>query len=218
MGIQTLFPIWNKLTDLQKEKLEQSAVRRTVKKGTLLHNGDTDCQGLLLVEEGQLRAYILSEEGREVTIYRLFAMDLCLFSASCLMNSIQFDITIETEKDTSLWMIPPDVYKEVMEESAAAANFTNEVMASRFSEVMWLMEQVLWKSFDKRLAAFLTEESVLEGTGELKITHEKIAAHLGTAREVVTRMLKFFLTEGLVRLSRGTVEVVDSEGLRRLAE
>lgn len=218
MGIQTLFPIWNKLTDLQKEKLEQSAVRRTVKKGTLLHNGDTDCQGLLLVEEGQLRAYILSEEGREVTIYRLFAMDLCLFSASCLMNSIQFDITIETEKDTSLWMIPPDVYKEVMEESAAAANFTNEVMASRFSEVMWLMEQVLWKSFDRRLAAFLTEESILEGTGELKITHEKIAAHLGTAREVVTRMLKYFQTEGLVRLSRGTVEVLDSEGLRRLAE
>lgn len=218
MGMQTLFPIWNKLTDLQKEKLEQSAVRRTVKKGTLLHNGDTDCQGLLLVEEGQLRAYILSEEGREVTIYRLFAMDLCLFSASCLMNSIQFDITIETEKGTSLWMIPPDVYKEVMEESAAAANFTNEVMASRFSEVMWLMEQVLWKSFDRRLAAFLTEESILEGTGELKITHEKIAAHLGTAREVVTRMLKYFQTEGLVRLSRGTVEVLDSEGLRRLAE
>ena len=218
MGIQTLFPIWNKLTDLQKEKLEQSAVRRTVKKGTLLHNGDTDCQGLLLVEEGQLRAYILSEEGREVTIYRLFAMDLCLFSASCLMNSIQFDITIETEKDTSLWMIPPDVYKEVMEESAAAANFTNEVMASRFSEVMWLMEQVLWKSFDRRLAAFLTEESVLEGTGDLKITHEKIAAHLGTAREVVTRMLKYFQTEGLVRLSRGTVEVIDPEGLRGLAE
>ena len=218
MGMQTLFPIWNKLTDLQKEKLEQSAVRRTVKKGTLLHNGDTDCQGLLLVEEGQLRAYILSEEGREVTIYRLFAMDLCLFSASCLMNSIQFDITIETEKDTSLWMIPPDVYKEVMEESAAAANFTNEVMASRFSEVMWLMEQVLWKSFDRRLAAFLTEESVLEGTGDLKITHEKIAAHLGTAREVVTRMLKYFQTEGLVRLSRGTVEVIDPEGLRRLAE
>ena len=218
MGIQTLFPIWNKLTDLQKEKLEQSAVRRTVKKGTLLHNGDTDCQGLLLVEEGQLRAYILSEEGREVTIYRLFAMDLCLFSASCLMNSIQFDITIETEKDTSLWMIPPDVYKEVMEESAAAANFTNEVMASRFSEVMWLMEQVLWKSFDKRLAGFLAEECVLEETRNLKITHEKIAAHLGTAREVVTRMLKYFQTEGLVQLSRGTVEILNLEGLRKLEE
>ena len=218
MGIQTLFPIWNKLTNLQKEKLEQSAVRRTVKKGTLLHNGDTDCQGLLLVEEGQLRAYILSEEGREVTIYRLFAMDLCLFSASCLMNSIQFDITIETEKDTSLWMIPPDVYKEVMEESAAAANFTNEVMASRFSEVMWLMEQVLWKSFDKRLAGFLAEECVLEETRNLKITHEKIAAHLGTAREVVTRMLKYFQTEGLVQLSRGTVEILNLEGLRKLEE
>ena len=218
MEFRYLFPIWDKLTEVQKIKLEQTAVRRPVKKGTLLHNGDTDCQGLLLIEEGQLRAYILSEEGREVTIYRLLSGDFCLFSASCMMSGMRLDITIEAEKDGVLWMIPADVYKAVMEESAAAANFTNEVMASRFSQVMWLVEQVLWKSFDRRLAAFLAEESVLEKSVELKITHEKIALHLGTAREVVTRMLKYFQSEGMVRLSRGTVEITDLEALRRFAE
>ena len=218
MGFRELLPVWDKLTEHQKERLEQATEYRNVTKGTQMHNSDADCQGLLLIEEGQMRAYILSEEGREVTIYRLFGMDLCLFSASCMMSSIQFDITIEAEKDSSIWVIPAAVYKEIMEESAAVANYTNHVMASRFSEVMWLVEQVLWKSFDKRLAVFLAEESVLEDTLELKITHERIASHLGTAREVVTRMLKYFQTEGLVQLSRGTITVTDMKRLRRFAE
>lgn len=218
MGLKSLFSVWDKLTEHQRIQLEQAAEYRTVKKGTLIHNGNLDCQGPLFVEEGQLRAYILSKEGQEVTIYRLFSMDLCLFSASCMMSSIQFDITIEAEKDSSFWVIPAGVYKEIMEESAALANFTNQVMASRFSEVMWLMEQVLWKSFDKRLAGFLAQESVLEGTWELKLTHEKIAQHLGTAREVVTRMLKYFQSEGLVKLSRGTIEITDLDRLRKIEE
>ena len=83
------------------------------------------------------------------------------------------------------------------------ANYTNELMASRFSEVMWLMEQVMWKSLDKRVAAFLLEEASIEGSSVLKITHEAIANHLGTHREVITRMLRYFQSEGMVRLSRG---------------
>jgi len=175
-----------------------------------------DCTGLLLVKHGQLRAYILSDEGREITLYRLFDRDMCLFSASCIMRSIQFDVAIEVEKDTSLWIIPPEVYKTIMEESAAAANYTNELMASRFSDVMWLMEQIMWKSFDKRLAAFLLEESSIEESTVLKITHETIANHLGTAREVVTRMLRYFQSEGMVKLTRGTVEITNEERLRQM--
>ena len=193
-----------------------SAVSRRVSKGTVLHNGSMDCTGLLLVKSGQLRAYILSEEGREITLYRLFDRDICLFSASCMMRSIQFEVTIEAEKDTALWLIPTEVYQRVMQESAPAANFTSEIMASRFSEVMWLMEQILWKSFDKRLAEFLLAESALEGGGRLQITHEQIARHLGTAREVVTRMLRYFQSEGLVKLSRGTVEITDADKLEQL--
>ena len=108
-------------------------------------------------------------------------------------------------------------YQCVMEHSAPLANFTNEVMAGRFSDVMWLLEQILWKRFDQRLAAFLLEESALEGISVLKITHEAIGSHMGNPREVVTRMLRYFQCEGLVRLSRGTVEIQNADGLKQLA-
>ena len=218
MDFSQYFPIWNKLTDDQRQRISQRVMRREVKKGTLLHDGSNECTGLLLVRSGQLRAYILSDEGREITIYRLFDRDMCLFSASCIMRSIQFDITVEAEKDTELWLIPPDVYQSVMNESAAVANYTNEVMASRFSEVMWLMEQIMWKSLDKRLASFLAEESAIEGSETLKLTHETIAKHLGSHREVITRMLRYFQSEGWVKVSRGTVEILDMDALEGLSE
>lgn len=190
---------------------------REIKKGTVIHRGSLDCTGLLLVRSGQLRVYILSDEGREITIYRLIEMDVCLFSASCIMRNIQFDISIEAERDTQVWVIPADFYRELMEESAAVANYTNRLMSGRFSEVMWLMEQILWKRLDQRLADFLLQESALEGETVLPITHEKIANHLGSAREVVTRMLRYFQGEGLVKLSRGCVELTDLRGLSALS-
>ena len=81
---------------------------------------------------------------------------------------------------------------------------------------MWLMEQVLWKSVDKRLATFLLEEQDIEGTAVLRVTHEIIASHMGTAREVVTRMLKYFQTEGMVKLTRGAVEILSAQKLEEL--
>ena len=216
MSFEHFFPVWDQLNMTQKNRILDSLIERQIKKGTMIHNGSMDCTGLLLVKHGQLRAYILSDEGREITLYRLFDRDMCLFSASCIMRSIQFDVAIEAEKDTGLWIIPAELYKNIMEESAAVANYTNELMASRFSDVMWLMEQIMWKSFDKRLAAFLLEESTLEGDSTLKLTHEIIANHLGTAREVVTRMLRYFQSEGLVKLTRGTVEITNEEKLRQM--
>lgn len=218
MDFQSIFPVWNKLNAIQKNRILGGLITRKVKKGTLIHNGSMDCTGLLLVKSGQLRAYILSDEGREITIYRLFDMDMCLFSASCMMRSIQFEVTIKAEKDTELWVIPAEIYKSIMEESAPVANYTNELMAARFSDVMWLMEQVMWKSLDKRVAAFLLEESTIEGTNELKITHETIANHLGSHREVITRMLRYFQNEGMVRLSRGTVIILDERKLQELQD
>ena len=217
MKFSEVFPVWDQLTQAQQATLERAAVCTHAPKGTVLHNGSADCLGLLLVCSGQLRGYILSQEGREITLYRLFERDMCLFSASCMLQSIQFDIQIQVEKDAAFWVIPPDVYKALMEQSAAVANYTNEVMSTRFSEVMWLMEQVMWKSFDKRLADFLLQESVLEGTTHLELTHEKIANHMGTAREVVTRMLRYFQQEGLVSLSRGAVDLEDEAALEKLS-
>ena len=216
MDFQSYFPIWNKLTASQQERILGGLMERRVSKGTVIHNGSMDCTGLLLVRSGQLRAYILSDEGREITIYRLFDRDMCLFSASCIMRSIQFEVTIETEKDTELWIIPAEIYQSIMEESAPVSNYTNELMATRFSDVMWLMEQVMWKSLDKRVAAFLLEEMSIEETAQLKITHETIANHLGSHREVITRMLRYFQNEGMVKLSRGMIEITDAEKLEEL--
>lgn len=218
MHFQDYFPVWDKLDTDQQSRLLDALRFQTVKRGTILHNGSLDCTGLLLVKAGQLRAYILSNEGREITIYRLFDRDMCLFSASCIMRSIQFEVIIQAEKDTELWVIPPEVYQRLMEESAAVANYTSELMASRFSEVMWLMEQVMWKSMDKRVAAFLLEEASIEGTDALKITHEAIANHLGSHREVITRMLRYFQSEGMVKLSRGMVTILDAARLEALRD
>ncbi len=212
------FPVMRKLPMDQQKKIKEAVAKRTVTKGTVVYGEASECTGLLVVHSGMLRAYILSEEGREITLYRLFERDVCLFSASCMLSGIQFEITIEAEKDTEFWIIPVKVWKELMEESTVLSNYTNELMADRFTNVMWLIEQIMWKSFDKRLAEFLLEEMQVEETKTLKLTHEVIGNHLGTAREVVTRMLRYFQQEGLVKLSRGTVEITDPDGLEALTE
>ena len=216
MDFSNYFPIWSKLTARQQEQIRAISDYQTVKSGTILHDGSPDCLGMLLVKNGQLRAYILSEEGREVTICRFFEMDICLFSASCVMPNMQFNIFIEAEKDSEIWIIPACLYKNLMDESLPVAQYSHDLITNHFSEVMWLMEQIMWKSFDKRLAAFLLEECAVEDTQSLKITHEKIANHMGTAREVVTRMLRYFQSEGMVRLTRGTVDILDRKKLEYL--
>lgn len=218
MEISGYFSIWNKLKSSEQNSIKASSFEKTFLKGSVIHRSSEDCTGVILVKSGQLRAYIMSEEGKEVTIYRLFKGDICLFSATCIMRQIQFDITIEAEKDTEVTIVSPDVYLKIMEESAPLSNFTNEILQNRLSNAMWLIEQIMFRSFDKRLAGFLVKESEIEGENTLKITHEDIAKHLGTAREVVTRMLKYFQEEGLVELKRGTIEITDFAELEDLSE
>ncbi len=218
MAFQDFFPIWSKLTPAQQARMENAITFRTLPKGTVVHNGSMDCVGLVLLQKGQLRANILSEDGREITLYRLIEQDICLFSASCIMPSIQFEIIISAEKACEAYILPAPVFKSIMEESVSFANYINELIATRLSEIMWLIEQIMWKSFDKRLARFLLEESALEDSSVLKLTHETIANHLGTAREVVTRMLRYFQSEGYVALTRGAVELKDTDALTDLAE
>ncbi len=216
MEISQYLPFWTKLTGSQQEQILNVTEIRNVKKGIRIHDSSEECLGLVILKQGQLRAYILSEDGREITIGRLFDYDVSLLSASCVMPDLQFNIMIEAEKDTQFWSIPACLFKNLVEESLAMSNYARSLISNNLSDLMWLMEQIMWKSFDKRLAAFLLEEAAIEGTTELKITHEKIAAHMGTAREVVTRMLRYFQNEGMVRLTRGTIEIIDEAKMEQL--
>ena len=216
LSVADVIPAWNALTRNQQGTLLGAAREHSFSKGTVVHEGGLECTGLLVVKSGRLRAFITSADGREISLYRLLERDICLFSASCMLRSLRFDVSIEAESDTDLWIIPADVYHKVMEKSAPLSNFTNELMAERMSDVMWLMEQILWQSMDKRIAEYLLEQMNLQGTMELTLTHEQIARDLGTAREVVTRMLRYFKSENLVALSRGKIEVLNERALTDL--
>ena len=216
MDFQNYFPVWNKLTLDQQQRISGVIERRTVKKGAHIHDSSAECLGLVMVRSGQLRAYILSEDGREITFGRLFDYDVSLLSASCVLPDLQLNVMIEAEKDTEFWSIPACLFKNLMEESLAVSNYARNLLSSNFSELMWLMEQIMWKSLDKRLAAFLLEEMSIEGSTVLKTTHETIANHLGSHREVITRMLRYFQNEGMVRLSRGAIEIIDAAKMEAL--
>ena len=122
MSFPEYFSVFQKLSSEDQELLNQSAFFRTVKAGTLVYGGEEDCMGLLVLRSGQLRAHITSDEGKEITVYRLFERDICLFSASCVMNSIQFDIIITAEKDTEFWSVPACLFKNLVDESLAISN------------------------------------------------------------------------------------------------
>jgi len=214
--LQSVLPFWKDLSVEERDTLSRAVVPRSFAAGSAIHSGSEDCSGLFVIRSGQVRAYILSGSGKEITLYRLFDRDICVFSASCMMRDIRFDIYVEAEKDTQAILIPTPVYQKLVSSSLAVSNYTNQLVSSRFSDVMWIMEQVLFMSFDERLALFLIEQADIEGADTIRMTHELIARHMGTAREVVTRMLKYFASEGIVELSRGEIRITNRKRLEAM--
>ena len=211
------FSFWKHLTQEQQDLLCASTASVCYPKGTVIHSGSEDCVGVLLVKRGQLRTYLLSENGRDVTLYRLFADDVCVLSASCVLEAITFDVFIDAEEDTEIFLINSLVFRRLAEENIYVKCFGYELATTRFSDVMWAMQQILFMGVDRRLAIFLLDESAKTDAEEIRLTHEQIARYMGSAREVVTRMLKYLAGEGAVELSRGGIRILSKEKLRALA-
>ncbi|MGX9754897.1 Crp/Fnr family transcriptional regulator [Clostridioides difficile] len=207
---------YDKLTDSQKNLLISSANVSHFEKGNSIHCGDSDCIGVLIIKSGTIRTYILSDEGREVTLFRLDNGDVCILSASCILNTITFDVYVDAETDCDIIQISSSVFSKLSTENIHAELFSYKLATERFSDVMWAMQQILFMSFDKRLASFLVDEITKNNDTTINMTHEQIAKYLGSAREVVSRMLKYFAREGLVSLSRGGIKVLDKDRLRSL--
>jgi len=208
---------WDKLNPAEQQALSASVEWKKYSTGQNVHSASHECVGVLLIKSGELRTYIMSEDGREITLFRVSAGEVCILSASCILQSISFDVFVDAVSDTEVLIIGASCFAKLMEQNVHAENFSLKAAAELFSEVMWTMEQILFMSFDKRLAIFLLDETSRTGSGTFALTHEQIAKYMGSAREVVSRMLKYFEKEGLVRLSRGTVEVINKEKLRTMA-
>jgi len=211
------FPFWNKLTDIQKEKLCNSITFVKYNKGQNVHGSSGECTGVIFLKTGIVRAYLLSEEGKEVTLYRLYTGDVCMLSAACAIQNITFDVFIDAEEDCEAYIIKSDAFSALMSESLEVENFALRITTMRFSEVIWAMQQILFMSFDKRLAVFLIDELAKSDGDIVKMTQEQIAKYVGSAREVVSRMLKYFAFEGIVEVSRGGVKVIDKKHLKEIA-
>ena len=209
-------PYWDHLTGAERELVGQSVRRLSFPRGAMVH-GAEGCLGLVLVQRGRLRAYLLSEQGRDESIFRVEAGESCVLSASCVITQITFETHLTVEEDTQLLVLPSGVFQRLTEENIYIRCFLFEMATERFSEVMWVMQQILFLGFDQRLALLLLEHVRSSGETTLRRTHEEIARDLGSAREVVTRMLRRFAEEGLVELRRGAVEVKDLRGLERIA-
>lgn len=210
-------PFWNKLLEEDKEKLIDATIIKNFDKGTTIKRGDEECLGLVFVISGQIRAFILSEDGRDITLYRLFENDSCIMSASCLLENISFDIFIETITSTQALIINPVTFNDISKNNIYAREYSQELINSRFSDVMWTMQQILFASLDKRLAIFLWDEITNNKTNTINFTHEQIAKYIGSAREAVTRMLKYFSEEKIVSVSRGDITIIDKKRLHDIA-
>lgn len=215
-NILNKLPFWTSLTEQEKEILRKSAVIRRYEKGSFIHSSDRDCLGMLFIISGEIRTYILSDEGREITLFRLYPNDLCVLSASCVISQISFDTQMTARQDTEVLIIPPNITALLKEQNISVRCFLYEQATERFSEVMWAMQQILFKGLDQRLAAFLVEECERTNSNTVRMTHEQIAWNISSAREAVARMLKQFTQDGLVELKRGEIIIKDTDGLKRL--
>lgn len=214
--LQNRLPFWGRLSSDEIALLFAGARAIHFKKGQSLYRGEMECAGVLLMKSGSIRIYITSDEGREITLYRLEAGDICILSASCVLESIDFDVSIDAEADCEILQIDSSIFSRISAQNVYVELFSYKLTAARFSDVMWAMQQILFTSFDQRLARFLIEESNRTDSLDIAMTHEQIAKYLGSAREVVSKMLKYFSQEGYVHLSRGGIHILDKNALSKL--
>lgn len=211
-----IFPFWDKISETDKDYICQNSYTITYPKDTNIHDGN-ECSGVIFVRSGSLRLSIMSDEGKDITLYRLHQRDMCMLSASCVLQTITFDVFINAEEDSECYVISGPAFAAVSERNPSIKIFALESAVSRFSDVMWVMQQILFMSLDKRLAIFLSDESARTGSDTITLTHGQIAKYIGSAREAVSRMLKYFTNEKIVEVSRGGIKILDKKRLRKLA-
>lgn len=209
-----IFPFWEEITEGDRDYICRHSMSVTYEKGAGVHDGN-ECSGVIFVCSGSLRLSMISDDGKDITLYRLHKGDMCMLSASCVLKSITFDVFINAEEDSQCYVISGPAYAAVSERNPPIKIFSLEAAVSRFSDVMWVMQQILFMSMDKRLAIFLTDESARTGSDTITLTHEQIARYMGSAREVVSRMLKYFANEGIVEVSRKGIRILDKKRLRK---
>lgn len=212
--LQNSFKIWSKLSEEEKNILKKSVKRVKYNKGDIIYHDSKACLGLIIINKGTLRAFLESDTGKQITLYKLYKWDICLFSAACVMKDITFDINLECEEDIEMLLINTDQYTNILNKYPTINNYVTDILSSRFSDIMWILEQFVFHSLDKRLATYLLEQQ----SNNITTTHEKIANELGSAREVISRMLKHFENDNIVKLKRNNINILNTSKLEEISK
>lgn len=214
--LEETLPFWRDLTKREQDELAMRVTESAVRKGSILHYGGRECAGVQIIKKGQARVYVTSPGGGEITLFRLVEGDVSILSAACMMKGLDIELDMELEEDSIICTIPKGLFKDISEQNVKVKDYTLEMLSEKFSDIMWLFNQYVFSNVASRLADSILEHRALAATDMLAITHDALARDIGTAREVVTRLLKQFQTDGLVKLTRGHIEVLDAAKLGKV--
>lgn len=207
-------PFFAQLGAAGRARLSEAVQRRTLRdKHPFLTEGDA-CRSLLFVESGALRVFKTGEQGREITLYRVRAGELCLLSISSLLANTPYTASVAASGPTVAWELPGEVFRALHASEPALQQLVAAQLHRLLADVMALVSEVAFKRVDERLAGWLLDEAK---DGLVQTTHERLAQHLGTAREVVSRLLENLRDDGLVVVERGLVRLVDRDALAAMA-
>ena len=209
-------PFWVYLSPSEKEIVSQRAATKRFVKGQLVSSNSSPCLGVVLILKGEVRVGLVSDEGREITLYRATEGEVCISAASCVVRQLTFDANVTAEQDTTVLVIPPPICANLMETNIHVRSFVFEKQTERYSQSVRAIQEMLFKRFDQRLATYLVSEYDRTGSAVVKKTQEEIALDVNSAREVVARMLHEFADRGLVEIKRGTIKLRNIEGLRKI--
>ena len=211
-------PYWEHLTESEKKQAESAAYVRHYEPGEQLYGPDVECVGMIHILKGKTRAYLLSDEGREVTLFHVVENDNCIISASCVLAQINFESHMEASEPSEILIVPVNLFGEFCENNIYVRCFAYELATTRFSTVVAAMEQTMFSRLDRRLASFLLETYKETGDPEIRMTQEQMAWQVNSVRETVGRMLKRFSDEKILRIARSSVLLTDIGKLEKIAK
>lgn len=216
--LENNLPFFDKLSYDEKEELVNNSSITSFSKGEIIYSKNSNCVGIVLVLSGQLRSFMSSNNRGEITIFRLFERDVCILSSSCVYKNLTYDINLESFEDSKVLIIEGSLFKNLLDNNLYVKDFIINLMQDKLSEVMWVLEQIVFFSLENRLASFLLNEYYLSNSLDIIITHEYIANNLGSSREVISRILKRFEKEGILKISRKKLTITDLKTLKKLRE
>lgn len=213
--INQAFSMSPELSTSQLNEVEQDGVLLTLDSGQFVCWEGDRCGHLPVVIEGLVRVYRVGENGREVTLYRIHPGESCILTASCILSQQDFPAHAVVEEPVRAIGIPAGVLMDWTDRYEVWRRFIFGMMSSRLDDIMEVVDAVTFKRLDVRLAEFLLTK--FADNQSILTTHQELASELGTAREVISRVLKDFEHRRLVRLERGIIHPVDLSGIKRLS-